>query len=1697
MMKKILATFLIVCSFAASAQQLNNAWIDYSKTYYKFQIAKNVVTRIPQSVVSAAGLGTVNADHFQLWRNGIQVRLYTSVSNAPLGSADFIEFWGEMNDGKPDNELYRLSDYQLNDKYSLETDTAAYFLTVNPAGGNLRFNNAVNSAPSAATPDAYFIRTIDEQFKTTLNRGYANRVGEYVYSSSYDQGEGWTGSNVFPSDAFQYRFLGLNVHTAGPVSSFSLKVNAAGNAENSRNLKINVNGPTGTEVYNQPMPFFTYKKATINNLPLNLLTNTSNVVVAATNVSSVTTDRMVVASMSITYPSTFNFNNEKSFYFELEASATGNYLNISNFNTGAVPPVLYDMTNGLRYIGEIASTAGRVKFVLPASALPVRKFMLMNVQPAEINTINSVATRNFVNYSVAANQADYLIISNNDLYNDGNGNNNVEQYRAYRASNNGGNFNAKVFEIRELTDQFAFGIKSHPAAIRDLVRYANTNFNVKPKYVMLIGRGVDYYDAMLNRTNTILPILNKIPTFGWPASDILLVSEPGTTMPTVPIGRLSVINGGEIAGYLQKVKDYETAQRTPSPYVADKAWMKKYMHVIGGKDVSENETFKNYMDGYKRIAEDTLLGASVETFSKTSTGSVQQANSERIEQLFAEGLGFIGYFGHSSANTFEFNLSNPELYNNGGKYPFFNVSGCSAGNFFNFDPSRAGGVLSLSEKYILAPQRGSIGFLADTHFGIPPFLNFYNSNFYNNFSKNMYGSSVGNQVKEVLATLGGSNPNLDYYTRIHLEEIALHGDPAIKINYSTKPDYAVEDPMVLVSPNIISVADANFSLKVKMHNIGKAVGDSIVVSVKRKLPNDSIKVLFEGKIAGIRAIDSLQFTVPINPLTDKGLNQLIVELDKTNLVDELFETNNKVTKDFYIFEDELRPTYPYNFSILNLPNITYVANTANPLGENRQYRFEIDTTELFNSSFKRTMSTNGIGGIVQFTPNNITYTDSTVYYWRVAMTPSNNNPIIWNSYSFIYLPNSKQGFNQSHYYQHKKSLYNNITLREDRKLEYPQLARNITIRTGLHPFVDYTRINVNLDFDQLELYGCRFNSLQFYVFDTVTLKPWKNTNINATEARFRSWPVCQNSATPGEPGRYFFEFPYDNSGGIPYRKRAMDFIDAIPSGMYVAITNLGNKNSNTTFINQWMADTTLYGSGNSLYHKLKSLGFTAIDSFSRSLPFLFFYKKGSNAFTPIQQIGPSDTNQIEQIITLNSLIPEGTIESPTFGPATSWNELHWRGTSVDPIYTDTTSIQVWGVRNDGSSSLMATVAPSRDTSLAFINPNTYPYLKLKMFNKDDRNLTPQQLTYWRINASLAPEGAVAPNILYSMSADTVDQGEKIDFKLAFKNISQTAFDSLLKVKLIITDRYNVPHPINIPQRKALVAGDTLTVSYKIDTKDYPGSNTLFIEFNPDNHQPEQLHYNNILYKEFYVREDNYNPLLDVTFDGVRILNKDIVASKPNVLIKLKDESRFLELKDTSLMKVQVRFPDQTIREYHFGDSMVFIPANLSANGENTASIEMKPFFPEDGEYELIVSGKDVNGNKAGALDYKVSFNVINKPMISNLLNYPNPFTTSTAFVFTVTGSEVPQNMRIQILTITGKVVREITKDELGPIHIGRNITDFKWDGTDMYGQKLANGVYIYRVLTNLNGKSLDKYQAEGDNTDKFFNKGYGKMYLMR
>jgi hypothetical protein len=811
-----------------------------------------------------------------------------------------------------------------------------------------------------------------------------------------------------------------------------------------------------------------------------------------------------------------------------------------------------------------------------------------------------------------------------------------------------------------------------------------------------------------------------------------------------------------------------------------------------------------------------------------------------------------------------------------------------------------------------------------------------------------------------------------------------------------------------------------------------------------------------------------------------------VTVDADNRISELSETNNTVTREFFIFEDEIRPVSPANYSIVNRQGISFVASTANPLMPVRQFVMEIDTAETFTSPFKKQYNASGPGGLVEFTPSNISFTDSTVYYWRTSITPINGTQPIWNNFSFVYLPGSSGGYNQSHYYQHKKNTYSSsIRLDDDRVFRFADINRTLFIRTGLFPATDYDRIDVLLDFDQLELYGCRYSSLQFMVYDSLTMTPWKNFNVPGGTGRFGSWPICSGTS------RNSFEFPYADP---VYRKRAMDFLDSIPDGMFVSVTNLGNALTNNSFIAEWQADQATLGTGNSLYHKLKALGFTQIDSFTRNLPFIYFCRKNNNTYPRQQVMGTSATDQLNSSFVVRLKDNTGSILSPVLGPARNWQSLKWRTRSVEPTSTDRTRIDVIGVRSNGSQSQLGTVYTATDTTLSFVNAAEFPFLRLKMNNVDIPNATPAQLEYWRVQADLVPEGAIVPNVLFSLP-DSAEQGQLVDLALAFKNVSSVAFDSL-KANLVITDRANRRTVIDMPRMKPLQPNDTTVMRYRLDTRNYPGANTLSLAFNPDNDQPEQYLFNNFLFKNLTVREDRINPLLDVTFDGVHILNKDIVASRPSVLIRLKDESRFMALADTSLLKVMVRFPDGTLYNYHFNQEMRFNPANLGS-GQNNATIEFNPYFPEDGEYELIVSGRDVVGNKAGELEYRVIFSVINAPMISNLLNYPNPFTTSTAFVFTITGSEVPQNIRIQIMTVTGKVVREITRAELGDLHVGRNITDFKWDGTDMYGQPLGNGVYLYRVITNHNGRALDKYRAEGDRTDKFFKAGYGKMYLMR
>ncbi|RYE00754.1 MAG: hypothetical protein EOP50_03205, partial [Sphingobacteriales bacterium] len=1273
------------------------------------------------------------------------------------------------------------------------------------------------------------------------------------------------------------------------------------------------------------------------------------------------------------------------------------YLQISNFSNGTGAPVLYDLTNGLRLVAN-TDVPGQFRFVLPPSA-DERRLVLVRGDGSALNNVTAMQARTFTNFAQSGNTGDYLVITHPFLTAGAGGSNPVEEYRAYRASANGGGYNAKIYMVDDLIDQFGFGIKSNPLGIANFLRYARNTFPQALKGVFIVGKGVVYNQARIGESNPLVNQLNLIPTWGYPASDNLLVADLGSSRPHVPIGRLSVVWPYEVSNYLAKVREFEAQQRVQSPLIGDKAWMKNVVHLAGSTEPALLTTLSTYLDQLKDIVSDTLFGGHVTTFIKNSPNTIQQINNGELDRLFAEGISLITYFGHSASSHLEYNLNNPDQYNNPGKYPLFMALGCNVGNVYNLNGTRLNTLETISEQYTLAPGRGSIGFIASSHFGITDYLQNLSRPFYANLSSNMYGETIGSIMNKSVGDMFDIFTEGDFYARATAEESNLDGDPVLRLNPHDKPDYAIEDQLVRVTPGFVSVADNSFHVTAQMVNLGRAINHPVIVEVARQYPNGGSEIIYRDTLPGVRYIDSVGLDVPIEPNRDKGLNRITVTIDPANEIDEKFESNNSITKDVFIYEDEARPVYPYNFAIVNRPDVRFVASTANPFASTRTYRMELDTTERFNSPSKVTTNITAPGGVLEFRPS-VNYQNNIVYYWRVAevVTSGNTN---WSGASFLYIASADTGFNQSHYYQYRYSDYRRMQLDSaTRNFQFTQVQHEIYIRNCVFPEASTQAgdVVVNVDGESYIRNFCTYG-FAVNVFDKETFRPWVNVN-----GAYGSAPAA-SCYLPFR--KYNYQFTNDTSG----RRKMMQMLQAVPDGNIVVVRNVPRPNGAADdFAPVWRQDQAIYGP-NTLYNELLRRGFTLIDSVNRARAFAFVYKKGDPTFIPTQGMTVGRFDVMSMSVLVNAADSVGTVTSPQFGPASAWKHLQWSGHSLETPSTDTVTLSLLGVQINGTiDTLLRGIRPGQnDIDISNFSAATYPYMRLHLNNTDTSRFTPYQVDYWRLYYSPRAEGAVAPNLLFSMR-DTFDVGEPVELKLAFKN-------------------------------------------------------TVFVDVNPNNDQPELYHFNNFIYKNFFVRGDTLNPLLDVTFDNRHILNGDIVSSRPQIDIRLKDEAKWRLLDDTSLVTVQVVGPLEDMgvspvtRSYGFdNDTLRFEPATSGNN--NQATVHFKPYFDYDGKYQLIVSGKDKSGNGAGRIEYKVGFEVINKAMISNMLNYPNPFTTSTAFVFTITGSEVPQNIRIQILTITGKVVRDITKEELGPLHIGTNITEFKWDGTDQYGQKLANGVYL-------------------------------------
>jgi len=494
-------------------------------------------------------------------------------------------------------------------------------------------------------------------------------------------------------------------------------------------------------------------------------------------------------------------------------------------------------------------------------------------------------------------------------------------------------------------------------------------------------------------------------------------------------------------------------------------------------------------------------------------------------------------------------------------------------------------------------------------------------------------------------------------------------------------------------------------------------------------------------------------------------------------------------------------------------------------------------------------------------------------------------------------------------------------------------------------------------------------------------------------------------------------------------------------------------------------------------------------------PFIIFGKKTINpspgqatVLLPLVNGAPANRQTLNLKKSVESACSAGLITSTKIGPASQWKTLIRRFSEGETPISDRNNIELIGIRLNGKDTVLQKQIVSFPLDLTSINADTFPYLQLRAAVNDSTFFTPSSLKRWMVLYEGVPEGVINTTLIpiREYQPGLLQEGDSVGFRFAFTNISNKEFTDSVKVHFYMNG--------NLTQEKLLgklKPDSTLLFSYpKFSTLGKSGNNQLLAFVNP-RIQPEEYYENNALNIPFRVAADHFQPVLDVTFDGVKIMNGDFVSNTPLVSVSLKDENKFLIKSDTSGMVLLITRPCtgcQTER-IPFNSPQVKV---YPAGPDNLFRLEYRPEKLENGIYRLAVQGADVKGNLSGSNVYQVEFNVLDQNTITNFYPYPNPFSTSCQWVFTLTG-EMPEDFKIQIMTVTGKVVREIMKSELGPLRIGNNITSYRWNATDEFGDRLANGVYLYRVVMK-EGVTFAKRETAADHT---FTKGFGKLYIIR
>ncbi|MFZ0389926.1 MAG: T9SS type A sorting domain-containing protein, partial [Calditrichia bacterium] len=93
-------------------------------------------------------------------------------------------------------------------------------------------------------------------------------------------------------------------------------------------------------------------------------------------------------------------------------------------------------------------------------------------------------------------------------------------------------------------------------------------------------------------------------------------------------------------------------------------------------------------------------------------------------------------------------------------------------------------------------------------------------------------------------------------------------------------------------------------------------------------------------------------------------------------------------------------------------------------------------------------------------------------------------------------------------------------------------------------------------------------------------------------------------------------------------------------------------------------------------------------------------------------------------------------------------------------------------------------------------------------------------------------------------------------------------------------------------------------------------------------------------------------------------------------------------------------------------------------------------------------------------------------LLTEVVNYPNPFSDNTYFTFQLNSPNGPADVTISIYTVTGRKIREIFEPSKGQ----QGFNKIYWNGLDMDGDILANGIYLYKIIVEDGESTAEKIE---------------------